>query len=142
MACVIQMQRRSIEELRPVNGARLVNGFLARTLRSVTRNTPVQFALDENYPLYFLGVSEGIGTCSDIGGLNVNVLSPRPPGKHLGATELQKVIRSEYTVLRSEGKGVERKLELLEPVGINISTDRLVVILKKTGKTSSYVQLV
>jgi len=144
MACVIQMQRRAIEELRPVKGNLLVKGFLGNNLGRVSRRKiPIKFALEESFPLYFLGVSEGFGTCSDIHGINVIVLSLIPPGNLLTESEWRKVIGAEYTVLLSEVEGsVKRILELLALENIDLSANPVAVTFRRTRKTSSYVQLV
>lgn len=143
MACIIQMQRRAIEELRPTNGSRAVNRLLANTLKTITGIPRTQFALDQDVSLHILGVSEGYGTCAGIHGMNVMVLSTDPPARSLSDEDWRKVRSAEYSViLSSRGGGVWRVLELLEPTSINVSREPLLVTFERTGKKASYVQLV
>ena len=73
MAGLRNFQRRALESL--VNmGASVIT----------TRLEGAKFYLDET-PIYFLGVSTGIGTCSDMHGLDIAVFANFPPiGKPRG----------------------------------------------------------
>ncbi|OGY64788.1 MAG: hypothetical protein A3I24_04555 [Candidatus Harrisonbacteria bacterium RIFCSPLOWO2_02_FULL_41_13b] len=71
MAFIRQYQRRAIEEFSPFQNRQSFTVFPYR----------IRFRLVNGRPLYFLGFSEGIGTCSDIHGMNVAVFSLQRPEK-------------------------------------------------------------
>ena len=67
MAGILQFQRRAIEHLRHRADGRPVD-FLRHAHR---------FTLHDGTALHALGVSTGVGTCSDVHGMNVLVMSER-----------------------------------------------------------------
>ena len=69
MASIRQYQRRAIEELFPFRDGKSFKIFPNKD----------RFFLIDGTPLYFVGLSEGIGTCSDIHGMGVAVFSFNPP---------------------------------------------------------------
>lgn len=70
MGCIRQMQRRAIEELCDV-----VNDQLS----PIKLKPGIAFRAADERSLFPLGVSTGVGTCSDIYGMNVLVLGDEPP---------------------------------------------------------------
>lgn len=94
MASIHQFQRRAIESLRP--GDDLPADFSA-----------VDFALGDGRPLYYLGASEGIGTCADIHGMWVLVLGTVCPKPNVPVGNRLSVCR--YAVLLRDPTADERQ---------------------------------
>ncbi|HEY4479075.1 MAG TPA: hypothetical protein VI981_01825 [Candidatus Paceibacterota bacterium] len=93
MANVIQMQRRAIESLRPKaqQGLVAIKDFFVMP-------KPLDFRLKPHFPLFLYGISVGIGTCSDIHGMNVGVFGLRGPGIQVTSDLRTELTRCEFFV--------------------------------------------
>ncbi len=138
MGLVFQVQRRAIEDLRHEAEA-----------------TPITNIENEGYistltgqQLYIAGISPGIGTCSDVHGVDVLVLSEEQPIERRNIGNLA----CAYTVLvrnltEQEATGdalaklgvARRCVELLRPLGQDEDGS---AVFDRTGKTSIYTKLV
>lgn len=137
MSFIIQMQRRAIESLRPEK--KPANFLLLDDCRRVV--------LMDGTSLFPLGISEGIGTCSDIKDINVLVVAKtKPDGFHFDWQLLyQRPV--EYAVLVRvatddecwmAGKNPQHvghlAVELLRPV----QTEDRTLIFQRTDKLAVY----
>jgi len=138
LGLVIQFQRRAIEKV------------FARTHITITKET--EFRLN-GHGLTFLGTSTGVGTCSDIHGINIAVLGQgsgiRPahpltsPIDCLGLVLLRNLLPEEYEDQKKSGWYVGQSMLMIE--GLKIKEERSPnnsINLKLSGRKSSYVHLV
>ncbi len=139
MGLYIQFQRRAIESFA---GEPEVTGppdiIDLERIRNIDGNS-----------LYYAGVSEGLGTCSDILGMNVLVLKSKPTGASREVGELA----CAYAVLLREPTPTESASDHLARVGISRLCVELlnpildhqnegVAIFEPTGKNILYTAVV
>ncbi|MBI4127593.1 MAG: hypothetical protein HY459_00830 [Parcubacteria group bacterium] len=87
MSFILQMQRRAIESLRD-------------HAHEFPRIDPrAELILNDGTPLEILGISQGVGTCSEIHGMNVLVVGTEPLHAARAAAMSRTLLDCAYTVL-------------------------------------------
>lgn len=137
MGLYIQFQRRAIESLREHPEAVPVPPI--RDINSLHRL--------EGSRLYVAGVSEGVGTCSDVTDMNVLVLTDKPTVRKINPAKLA----CAYTVLLRDltereavaddlaNLGVARKcVELLSPT----PQETGIVVFEQTDRSTIYTAVI
>ena len=144
MACIIQMQRRAIERLRPRRPT-----WPRHCLEKAGRNlTSLSLKLESGLELFLYGISQGVGTCSDIHGMNVAVLGVNPPSVKLNPETRDELLRSEYFVLLTDPNRIacssppKQKLEVLFAEEVKFDQTRIKITFRKTGRSTTYVNLI
>lgn len=95
MALILQFQRRAIESLKRHIESR----------SSIESEYSLQAILSDNLvigdvrPLTILGISKGVGTCSDVSGMDVLVLSDNPQSRSANKITLSQIKNCAYAVL-------------------------------------------
>ena len=114
MGSIRQFQRRAIESLR----SHMVEP--RHPIESVYSLRPVISAnflmLDNKQPLKVLGISDGVGTCSDIHGMNVLVLSADQRSRLQREISLAEIENCAYAVFLRPATQKEAKKEGFNPV--------------------------
>lgn len=138
MGLVFQLQRRAIEDLRnEVGAAPITCGDIGGYIQTSTGER-----------LYIAGISPGIGTCSDVHGMDVLVLSESPIAEQRNIGELacayavlvRDLTGQEATTDSLARSGVARRcVELLQPVGVS---ENGAAVFDRTGNISIYTKLV
>jgi len=132
MGGIRQMQRRAIETLRNV----------IRDEAPVPIERGILFLSENQQPLFPLGISPGVGTCSDIHGMNVLVLSEYEP---INEWSIDNQSVCEYAVLLRKPTEAEWRengcptlcVERLRILDITSSG----VVLSKTGINQLYAKI-
>lgn len=133
MGFIVQMQRRAIEQLKE-EGPPLVFS-----------TGEVRFLLENGRELHFLGRSKGVGTCSDIHGMDVLVVSEvhgngrKPPVSSWSvayAVLLRDPTAEEIRQNHNLDETCLEAVELLQLVAQNGSN----FTFRKTGRSSCYVR--
>ncbi len=142
MGLVIQFQRRAIEKLRAQNREK-------SPLRLMSKfGSDIRFTVDGK-PARCLGISEGIGTCSDIGGMDVavfGVCGDTAPVRLNG--HAPKALEAEYFVFLHNGTKLDKHgapratVELLECRPAEKSGQLIVFDLHPTGEIADYAYLI
>lgn len=143
MSCIRQYQRRALEALKP------------KEIQSIYLLSTNEFYLD-NQKIYLLGISEGIGTCSDLHGVNIAVFSRAKPEDNrmlLGqnkeifcawSTLLRKPTEEEFQNELKDKKGIAYLVvELIEPILLIEKDDgKRIYYFKSTTKKEFYVNTI
>ena len=133
MGLVLQTQRRAIEELKKEVKTSWPESFFEKNVNC--------FLDQDRKRIFCLGVSEGIGTCSDIHGMNVAVFIENFTDEK--KLDKQKVKKCAYAVLLSNPVEINgyylRFLDLLEPTFID--EDSSILFFRRTGFVSSYIPI-
>lgn len=125
------MQRRAIEEVRPKT--------TKLELPAALDDADI-FLAEDSTQLFVLGISIGVGTCSNIHGMNVLVLGTSPPdsGRRMNG---QRIESCHYAVLYSQLENrqnlAQASVERLSFIGCDANR----ATFNKTGNVSIYVPI-
>lgn len=123
MAFLTQFQRRAIESLKP---------HASSSLSDILSSS---FWLNGKQSLIILGISEGIGSCSDIHGMNVLVLSANFLNEPLRIPTAQQIRSCAYAVIIREAREDESVNHNFDPSAEVNCVELLKVLYSETSKT-------